>query len=149
MGKCAGIKGDGERCRGIAATNSDYCPAHDPSRKEARHRAASKAAKSKRGKGVLDGLYEQTRKLYEGLERGEIEPKVGAVLVQAMNTQTRIAELQRRIEFSDVITREQLDEGVRTVYEVVTQSDKDRETIEAITGGLQARIERSILEESD
>jgi hypothetical protein len=149
MGKCAGIKGDGERCRGIAATNSDYCPAHDPSRKEARHRAASKAAKSKRGKGVLDGLYEQTRKLYEGLERGEIEPKVGAVLVQAMNTQTRIAELQRRIEFSDVITREQLDEEVRTVYEVVTQSVKDRETIEAISRGLEARIERSLLEEGD
>jgi hypothetical protein len=149
MGRCAGTKGDGERCRGIAATGSDYCPTHDPNRKEARHRAASKAARSKRGKGVLDGLYEQTRKLYEGLKRGEIDPKVGAVLVQAMNTQTRIAELQRRIEFSDVISREQLDEEVRTVYEVVTQSVKDRETIEAISRGLEARIERSLLEESD
>jgi hypothetical protein len=149
MGRCAGTKGDGERCRGIAATTSDYCPAHDPNRQEARHRAASKAAKSKRGKGVLDGLYEQTRKLYEGLERGEIEPKVGAVLVQAVNTQTRIVELQRRIEFSDVITREQLDEEVRTVYEVVTQSVKDKKTIEAISRGLEARIERSLLEEDD
>ena len=149
MGRCAGTKGDGERCRGIAATGSDYCPAHDPNRQEARHRAASKAAKSKRGKGVLDVLYEETQKLYEGLERGEIDPKVGAVLVQAMNTQTRIAELQRRIEFSDVISREQLDEEVRTVYEVVTQSVKDRETIEAISRGLEARIERSLLEESD
>ena len=149
MGRCAGTKGDGERCRGIAATGSDYCPAHDPNRKEARHRAASKAARSKRGKGVLDGLYEQTRKLYEGLERGEIDPKVGAVLVQAVNTQTRIVELHRRIQFSDVITREQLDEEIRTVYEVVTQSVKDRETIEAISRGLEARIERSLLEESD
>src|ERR687883_177691 len=115
MGKCAGIKGNGERCRGIAATGSDYCPAHDPSRREARRRAASKAAKSKRGRRVLvDGLYDQSRKLYEGLERGEIDPKVGAVLVQAMNAQTRIAELHRRIEFSDVISRQGFNEEINT-----------------------------------
>jgi DNA replicative helicase MCM subunit Mcm2 (Cdc46/Mcm family) len=145
MGRCAGTKGNGERCRGIAATTSDYCPAHDPNRQEARHRATSKAAKSKRGKGVLDRLYEQTRKLYEALERGEIEPKVGAVLVQAVNAQSRIVELHRRIEFSDVISREQLNEAV----EVVTQSVKDKKTIEAISRGLEARIERSLLEEGD
>ena len=149
MGRCAGTKGNGERCRGIAATGSDYCPAHDPNRQEARHRAASKAAKSKRGKGVLDGLYEQTRKLYKGLERGEIEPKVGAVLVQAMNTQTRIVELQRRIEFSDVISREQLNEAVEVVYEVVTQIVRDKKTLDAIASGLQARLGRSFLEEGD
>src|SRR5919202_4223681 len=114
MGKCAGIKGDGERCRGIAATNSDYCSAHDPSRKEARHRAASKAAKSKSGKGVTEEFYDQTRKLYKGLERGEIDPKVGAVLVQAVNAQTRIVELHRRIEFSDAISRPGFNEEINT-----------------------------------
>jgi DNA replicative helicase MCM subunit Mcm2 (Cdc46/Mcm family) len=149
MSRCAGTKGNGERCRGIAATGSDYCPAHDPNRQEARHRAASKAAKSKRGKGVLDELYEQTRKLYEELERGEIDPKVGAVLVQTVNTQTRIVELHRRIEFSDVVSREQLDEEIRALHEIITQNVNDRETMEAITRGYELRLERSFLEEGD
>ena len=149
MGRCAGTKGDGERCRGIAATGSDYCPAHDPSRQEARHRAASKAAKSKRGKGVTDELYDQTRKLYEGLERGEIDPKVGAVLVQAVNAQTRIVELHRRIEFSDVISRQEFEKGINAIYEIIIQNVKDRETIEAITRGCKEGLEHSFLEEGD
>src|SRR5919199_1399726 len=128
MSKCAGTKGNGERCRGIAATGSDYCPAHDPNRQEARHRAASKAARSKRGKGVLDVLYEETQKLYEGLERGKIDPKVGAVLVQTVNAQTRIIELHRRIEFSDIISRQQLDQEISAIHEIIIQNVKDRET---------------------
>ena len=124
MIRCTAIKGNGERCRGIAATGSDYCPAHDPSRQEARHRAASKAAKSKRGKGVLDVLYDQTQKLYERLERGEVDPKVGAVLVQTVNAQTRIVELHRRIEFSDVISRQEFEEGINAIYEIIIQNDE-------------------------
>jgi hypothetical protein len=38
---------NGERCKGIAAAVSDYCPTHDPARAEARKRAASKAARSR------------------------------------------------------------------------------------------------------
>ncbi len=142
MIRCTAIKGDGECCRGIAATGSDYCPAHDPSRQEARHRAASKAAKSKKGRGLLDELYDQTRKLYEGLERGEIDPKVGAMLVQAVNAQSRIVELHRWIEFSHFISREQLDEEIRALHEIIIQNVKDRETIEAITRGFALRLER-------
>src|SRR5919202_1390642 len=149
MGKCAGIKGNGELCRGIAATGSNYCPAHDPNRQEARRRAASKAAKSKRGKGVTDELYDQTRKLYEGLERGEIEPKVGAVLVQAVNAQTRIVELYRRIEFSDAISHEQLAEQMSILSTIVVENVKDRETIEAIVRGIDERLGYSFLEERD
>src|SRR5215217_7441401 len=47
MRGCSAIKANGERCRGIAATGSDYCPAHDPARADARIKAASKAAKSR------------------------------------------------------------------------------------------------------
>ena len=149
MIRCTAIKGNGERCRGIAATGSDYCPAHDPSRQEARHRAASKAAKSKRGKGVLDVLYDQTQKLYERLERGEVDPKVGAVLVQTVNAQTRIVELHRRIEFSDIISRQEFEEGINAIYEIIIQNVKDRETIEAITRGCKEGLEHSFLEEGD
>ncbi len=141
MLRCTAIKGNGKLCRGIAATGSGYCPAHDPNRKEARYRTASKAAKSKRGKRVLEGLYDQTRKLYEGLERGEIDPKVGAVLVQALNAQTRIAELHRRIEFSDVVSREQLVEEVRAIYEITTRYIKNGQTVEGIGRDLEKYLE--------
>ena len=149
MGRCAGTKGDGERCRGIAATGSDYCPAHDPSRQEARHRAASKAAKSKRGKEALDDVYDQARKLYERVERGEIEPKVGTVLVQLVNAQTRILELQRRIDSTDVISREQVEEEANIMLDILRQNIKDRETLEAINRAIEARIERYLLEEGN
>ena len=149
MGRCAGTKGDGERCRGIAATGSDYCPAHDPSRQKARHRAASKAAKSKRGKGVLGGLYDQTQKVYEGVERGEIDPKVGTVLVQVVNAQTRILELQRRIDSSDVISPEEVEEEANIMLDILRQNIKDRETLEAINRAIEARLERYLLEEGN
>jgi hypothetical protein len=149
MIRCTAIKGNGERCRGIAATGNDYCPAHDPNRQEARHRAASKAAKSKRGKGVLGELYDQTHKLYEGVERGEIEPKVGTVLVQVVNAQTRILELQRRIDSTDVISREEVEEQARIILHILRQNIKDRETLEAINRAIEARLERYLLEEGN
>ena len=141
MLRCVGIKGNGERCRGIAATGSDYCPAHDPNRQEARRRAASKAARSKRGEGVIDVLYEQARKLYERVERGDIDPKVGTVLVQAVNAQTRILELQRRVEFTDVFTRGQVREEAEMIWDTITRTVRDRETMEAITRDIDKRIE--------
>jgi hypothetical protein len=48
MTQCIGVKPNGELCRGVATRNSDFCPAHDPRRKEARKRSASKAAKAKK-----------------------------------------------------------------------------------------------------
>jgi hypothetical protein len=98
---------------------------------------------------VLDGLYDQTRKLYEALERGEVDPKVGAVLVQAVNAQTRIVELHRRIEFSDVISRQEFNEEINTIYETIIKNVKDRETIEAISRGFKEDLEHSFLEEGD
>ena len=48
MTQCIGVKPNGELCQGVAVRGSDYCPAHDPKRKEARKRSASKAAKAKK-----------------------------------------------------------------------------------------------------
>ena len=141
MLRCGAIKGNGKVCRGIAATGSNYCPAHDPNRKEARRRAASKAAKSKRGKGVIDVLYDQARKLYEGVERGDIDPKVGTVLVQAVNAQTRILELQRRVEFADAITHEEMRWIIQVIYETSARHINDRETLDAICRDLEKYLE--------
>lgn len=48
-GKCHAITGKGAPCKGLVRPGSDYCPAHDPDRAEARKRSASKAARSKTG----------------------------------------------------------------------------------------------------
>ena len=69
--------------------------------------------------------------------------------MQAVNAQTRLVELHRRIEFSDVISHQQLSDQVDSIYEIIIQNVKDRETIEAITRGLEARLGRSFLEEGD
>ena len=99
MASCSGIRADGGRCRGIAGSGSDWCPAHDPARREARKRAASKAARSKvrANGGGIDGLKRQAREVFEEVRRGEVDPKVGGVLVQALNAQARILELEAKL----------------------------------------------------
>jgi hypothetical protein len=96
MSGCSAIKADGERCRGIAAAQSDYCPAHDPARAEERHKAASKAARSKPSRELLKikGLL---RELYSDVLAGRVEPKAAAVAGQVANTQLRAIELERRM----------------------------------------------------
>ena len=44
MRVCPAIKTNGERCKGIVGTASDYCPAHDPARKGARRTPQELAA---------------------------------------------------------------------------------------------------------
>lgn len=79
MTQCIGIKPSGELCKGVATRDSDYCPAHDPARKEARRRNASKAARSKPGREIKD-LKGQLADLAADVLSGETEPKIGAVV---------------------------------------------------------------------
>jgi hypothetical protein len=112
MAGCSAIKANGERCRGIAATGSDFCPAHDPSRKEARKRAASKAARSRHG-GQIGELKDTLATLYEEVRGGTVEPKRGAVLNQIVNARIRLVETEMRVrEQEEIITRlEQLEQS--------------------------------------
>jgi hypothetical protein len=82
MTQCAGIKADGEPCGGIAKAGSDWCPAHDPARRQARRRAASKTARNKRG-GELQVLKKRVRELYREIHAGEVDCKSGAVLTSS------------------------------------------------------------------
>lgn len=70
---CASLKADGGRCKNRAANTSDYCPAHDPSRKEARRRAASKGGRrGGRGRaGVSGELAEIKRELRNLAEKAK------------------------------------------------------------------------------
>jgi hypothetical protein len=100
MRGCSAIKANGERCRGIAATGSDYCPAHDPARADARIKAASKAAKS-RSAAVTETditiIKHALKDLYEAGLEGRVERSAAAVASQIANTQLHAVELERRI----------------------------------------------------
>ena len=71
------------------------------------------------------------------------------MLVQAVNAQTRIAELHRRIEFSDAISHEQLAEQMSILGDIVVENVKDRETIEAIVRDIGECLGYPLLEEGN
>ena len=100
MGGCSAIKGNGERCRGIAATGSDYCPAHDPARAEERKRAASKAARARHDPEIRE-LKELLKDLYGAVLEGRVERAAAAVANQVANTRLRALEVERRIREQD------------------------------------------------
>src|SRR5215203_6756359 len=108
MGGCSAIKGNGERCRGIAATGSDYCPAHDPARAEERKRAASKAARARHDPEIRE-IKKLLKDLYAGVLEGRVERAAAAVANQVANTRLRALEVERRIREADEL-EERLDE---------------------------------------
>ena len=101
MARCPGIKRDGGRCTMIVnGSQTTYCYQHDPKRAEERRRNASRAARSKpsRELGVLKG---QLRAVADGVLSGAVEPKRGAVAVQALSALTRAIEQERKIRELD------------------------------------------------
>ena len=104
MAKCSAIKPNGERCKGIAATDSDYCPAHDPARAEARKRNARKAARSRaRGSGSeLKQVKQGVRTVIAAVVRGRLDRGRGAVALQGYNTLLRAVEIGQRDELEDL-----------------------------------------------
>ena len=102
MAACSAIKANGERCKGIAATGSDYCPAHDPARAEARRRSARKAARSKGGGRELDKIKAGVRTIIAAVIRGRLDRGQGAVALQGYNTLLRAAEIGQRADLEDL-----------------------------------------------
>jgi hypothetical protein len=101
---CSAIKANGERCKGIAATGSDYCPAHDPSRAEARSRSARKAAMSKGNgsAGELDKIKADVRIVIAAVLQGRVDRGRGAVALQGYNTLLRAVEIGQRADLEDL-----------------------------------------------
>jgi hypothetical protein len=114
MANCSAIKGNGERCRGIAKAGSDYCPAHDPARSEARSRSASKAARSRPSteiRAIKGGISE----VLEGVRDGSIERGVGAVLFQGYNALLKAVETERKIKET-----EELEQRIQQLEEIAS-----------------------------
>src|SRR5688500_11050833 len=108
MAGCSAIKANGERSRGIAATGSDYCPAHDPARAEERKRAASKAARARHEPDSRE-LKALLKDLYSAVLEGRVERAAAAVANQIANTRLRALEVERRVREQDEL-EEHLDE---------------------------------------
>jgi hypothetical protein len=101
MRGCSAIKRDGERCKGIAATGSDFCPAHDPARAEERSRAAAKAAKSPARTPEITRIKARLTDLYEGVLEGRVDRSAAAVCNQIANSMLRAEEVGRRVREQD------------------------------------------------
>jgi hypothetical protein len=110
---CAGIKQDGTRCKGIAGRGSDYCPAHDPDRSDARRRNASKAARSRPSRDLL-AVRSQLQELADGVLAGEVDRANASVAGQLLNIKLRTVEVERRLHETQELEKrlEELEESL-------------------------------------
>lgn len=100
MAGCSAIKPNGERCKALAAAGKQWCAFHDPTRKEARKRAASKGGKGKASR-ELPAIKARLEDLTEQVLAGELETGRAAVANQLINTRLRAVELERKIKETD------------------------------------------------
>ena len=94
-GRCLAITQEGQPCRGLVRVGNDYCPAHDPTRQEARRRAASKAGRSRPGRELAE-VKRDIRNVVDAVRDGSIESRVGAVVFQGYNTLLKTLDVERR-----------------------------------------------------
>jgi hypothetical protein len=105
MARCSAIKPNGERCQRSADGQHGLCYAHDPTNAAARRRTASKGGRGKVSREVQD-LKSYLQDLAEEVRSGELDPKVGAVVNQIVNTRLRALELERQVRETDDLAAE-------------------------------------------
>ena len=112
--KCAAFTAKGRPCKGLVRQHSDYCPAHNPARADARRKSASKAARSKPGAEVRE-LKDRLGTLADDVLARRVEPKAAAVLTQIVGAYTRLLDFERKVrEQEDFEARlVALEEGAR------------------------------------
>lgn len=95
MPRCSANKADGSQCERIVDGRSTYCYSHDPSRKEQRRRAASKAGSTKPGSEVAE-LKATLKKLYDDTRSGKIPTNVGQVCATIAGVQLKVLDTELR-----------------------------------------------------
>lgn len=99
MTSCAAIKADGERCKGDAMPDAEWCYSHHPDHAEQRRRNASRGGKSGgrgRSNKELWDLKKQLQNLADGILDGRVDRADGAVCGQLLNVKLRVLEQERR-----------------------------------------------------
>ena len=127
MSRCAGFKPDNSQCERIVDDRSRYCYSHDPTRKEQRRRAASKAGKSKASLGSGGELAEvkaNLKKLAADVLSGNaaradasVVSQVLGVYLKAVSVELKVREqeeiLGRLEELEDAMNRKDAASGWR------------------------------------
>jgi hypothetical protein len=97
MSHCWAIKRDGTRCSASVGPGVEWCYNHDPTRADERRRNASGAGRSRPNR-ELSGIKQQLQRIADDMLDGSIEPKRGAIAVQALSAMTRALEQERRVK---------------------------------------------------
>jgi hypothetical protein len=105
MPRCVGSKPDNSPCERVVKASLTYCFAHDPARKEARHRNASKAARSKPGRELTEAKRD-ILDVIKGVREESIDRPVGAVVFQGYNTFLKALDVERRWRENEELARE-------------------------------------------
>jgi hypothetical protein len=103
MTRCIGVKPNGELCRGVAVRNSDFCPAHDPTRKEARKRSASKAAKAKKPAREVGDVKLEVAELIRQVRDKEMERADAIACGQLYNVVLRAVSVGLKVHETQVL----------------------------------------------
>ena len=103
MTQCIGVKPNGELCRGIAVRGSDFCPAHDPRRKEARKRSASKAAKAKKPAREVSDVKLEVAELIRQVRDKEMERADAIACGQLYNVVLRAVSVGLKVHETQVL----------------------------------------------
>ena len=103
MARCAGITRSGDQCTAGVSPGETWCYGHDPTRADERRRAAARAGRSRSNGEILE-LKTRLREVAAGTLAGSIDPRRGAVVVQAYNAMSRVIELERRWRELDEIS---------------------------------------------
>ena len=103
MTRCIGVKPNGELCRGVAVRGSDYCPAHDPRRKEARKRSASKAAKAKKPAREVSDVKLEVAELIRQVREKEMDRADAIACGQLYNVVLRAVSVGLKVHETQVL----------------------------------------------
>jgi hypothetical protein len=92
MARCQAVKGNGEPCERIVGASQSYCFSHDPNKKAARSRAASKGSKARESEIKDVKIY--LRDVAKRVDEGELDTKTGATIATIMNVLVRTISVE-------------------------------------------------------
>lgn len=114
MARCSGSKRTGGQCTAIVKP-SQNCYAHDPERAGERRRNASRAARSKPNREILD-IKNHLKELTLEVLSGEVPTAPYAVANQLINTHLRAVEQERKTKET-----KELEERIERLEEQATE----------------------------
>ncbi len=96
MPRCAGSKPNGTPCERIVGASQSYYYSHDPERSSERHRAASKAARSKPSKEIV-AIRGRLSELAGDVLEGRVHRADAAVVGQLFGTVMRAIATELKV----------------------------------------------------